>query len=217
MRACRLGKACLAGDYWMRRPSSEWAEITKSLVSEAEREWKALAEDDLEGRRRILANLLRQLTDGIRLLGVEEKSLAPLQALNMALFDLSNGARPKLFQIEAPGREPTSARDKLARLYAVALVEWMKRSGVPVRFALDLVAKEYARTGHRSHNGRPVTWNIVRKWRENAFQGGEKEHEQRLVETKIAQWTARYPDPPSDIWIEFAKEIAAGPKSSLKP
>jgi hypothetical protein len=202
----------------MTRPSSEWVEITKSVISDAEREWQVLDEVDWEGRRRLLASLLRQLTDGFRELGVQDKSLAPLQALNMALFDLSNGVRSKLFQIDAAGREPTPARDKLARLYAVALVEWMKRSGVPVRFALDLVAKEYGRVGHRSHNGSQVTWSVVRKWRENALQSGDNEHEQRLVEAKIAAWKARHPGAPTNaMWIKFAKELAVGSKSSLKP
>ena len=195
----------------MSRPSTEWAEATRAALQSASVRWAAIPRPGPAERRKIVAKLLRDLTERLRALDVDEVHLEPLQALNVALFDLASDVRNPFFQITLSGRERTSAHKRRARLYAVALVKWLAEAGVPVRTAQEFVAREFSRAGHRAHGNKTISWNTVRKWGENAFQGGERENEANVVRYHLEKWRSSLSGEPSaEVQRRFVRKIAEG-------
>lgn len=196
----------------MTRPSTAWLETTLSVLNQAGAQWAESQADDVQAQRKIVAQLIRQLTDGLRLLGLEEANLQPLQILNLALFDLTQGVRNSFFQVRASGREPDSAMRQRTKLFAVALVEWLVEGKMPVRKALELVAREFTRAGHRSHSGREITSNVIKKWRDTSFEGGRRKLDAAVVELHLDLWRERLGERPrtAELSQAFVRRVAAG-------
>lgn len=200
----------------MARPSSRWREITLDAVTQASEEWRACDPDDLETKRRIIASQIRHLTEALRQLGASSEILPPLQALGAALTDVAAGIQHELLSPRKAGRQKTPVSVRRARLFAVAAVMWLEDRGMTPVKALEFVAAEFARAGHKGHGRKPVTSAMIKKWRENAFQGGDRRSEEELVRLKAKEWTSK--NLPIGREKDAIREIAEGLlKSSLNP
>ncbi len=108
-----------------------------------------------------------------------EAPLRPLRELLIALHDLQQGAKPELFKIEknpAAATKPSDLhRDHVRAMLAGALDLLFSYGRMPLGSAAEWLVKECRKQDVRDEAGRRIDEKKLRRWRELANEGGERD------------------------------------------